>query len=577
MSKKLFWIGVVAIVVAVVCMAGSGGLFLATRSQVEKNQEVAAAGFIQKTTLTNDPLNVSWDSTANLSMNLDDFNADEILVRGPLTANTIAVTDTLTTTAGVDINGSLEVTGTVDLRGVVSSSGNDFRLNDNALISGTVTASGAADLNSTLAVAGVATFESEAHADNGLRITGNITQVSGSALLNSLGVTSTLTANTVQATDNITTSADFNGSDLWLSGNVYAATATQALTYGTGTFTGTLSANTVQATNAMTVGAGLGVTGQSNLDNGLRVTGNITQVSGSALLNSLGVTSTLTANTVQATDNITTSADFSGSDLWLSGNVYAATATQALVYGTGTFTSTLSANTVQATNAVTVGADLGVTGQANLDNGLRITGNVTQVSGSALLNSLGVTSTLSANTLEAADNITATGHIHADSLWLGGNIYATDAAQALTYGTGTFTGTLSANTLSATDNITTSKALTATTYLGFGAPYAAVSSTVDYTSTQTIVLGAAPKAILPVTAGGPGAELDGTTSISDGAYVGQMLIIVNVDTTAGHTVVVKNSANTALQKDRTLDIDDAMGLYWDGSNWRLLWITDASA
>jgi hypothetical protein len=288
--------------------------------------------------------------------------------------------------------------------------------------------SGNVGVGGTLTTTGTATFASQTRASNGLRVTQNITQVSGSFILNSGTISGTL---------------DVGGALTASGGAVYA---------GGESF-------------LVPVYAG----------NGLRVTQNITQTSGSFILNAGTVSSTLG------------------------------------VAGVGTFAS-----------------------QVQADNGLRVTQNITQVSGSAILNSLAVSSTVSGNTL------------------------------------------------SATNNITTSKSLTVTEYAGFGVPYVAISTTAPLTESAVIAMTSTVKSIVPISiADDADAQVEAITgstvdAISDGAYYGQILILVNVDTD-NDTFVLKNACNTAIGKDRTLDINDSIGLYWTGSVWRLMWIMDASA
>lgn len=294
--------------------------------------------------------------------------------------------------------------------------------------------------------------------------------------------------------------------------------------------------------------------------------------------------------------------------------------------GTTHFGSLSLSDDLTVGDDATVGGDLTVggatsytggetwTGQISAGNGLLLTGNLTQTSGSAILSSLAVTSTLSANTLSVADNITATGDIHANGLWLLGDLYTNDPAQALYYGTGSFTGTLAANTLEAgnnvtvtgdvrvysdlyasgyaylrdavvaasvavtgtatantfeaADNVTVTNDLTVTGWLGLGGTYVAVSSTVDYTDTQTLIV-VANKTIYPVTAGGPTATLSSTTSISNGFYLGQIIIITNVDT-EDNSLVISNAANTVLPgaANATISMGGYIMLWWDGADWR---------
>jgi len=58
---------------------------------------------------------------------------------------------------------------------------------------------------------------------------------------------------------------------------------------------------------------------------------------------------------------------------------------------------------------------------------------------------------------------------------------------------------------------------------------------------------------------------DVTTAITDGAFIGQTLILQGTDDT--NTIIIKNGANTKLTGDITLGANDTLSLIWDGSNW----------
>jgi len=344
--------------------------------------------------------------------------------------------------------------------------------------------------------------------------------------------------------------ANSGGVDVTLRGQMAADEATHLTALAVSS---ELEANTIASTDAVTVGGALRVVGTSIL------TGNVT------------VIGTINGSNVYG-DGETFSVPIEGANgLLLASNLTGTAAAGVFRYATGYFTKTLDTNSISVTTGIT-GATLALSGAAQVTGALNVAGVVsatgggwvqgnwigTATNGVLRYQSAIITSTLDTNAISVTTGIT------------GATLALSGAAQV--------TGALSANTLSATDNITTSKALTATTFGGFGAVYGAISETVDYTSTQSIILNTtSPKTYVLVTAGGPDAELDGTTSISDGTYAGQLLVIMNVDSTVGHTVIVKNSANTSIGKDRTLDSGDAMGLVWYNSAWYLLWITDSSA
>lgn len=381
-------------------------------------------------------------------------------------------------------------------------------------LTGTVTTIGDLSVGGNLVVTGGQSWSGQLVAGNGLKVTQNITQVSGSFILNSGTVSSTLGV------------------------------------AGIGTFSSQLAAA-----------------------NGLLVTQNITQVSGSTILNTVTVSGTLdvqglvssnAGNILQLNENTLvtgtlgvsglaslTTQNTSGAAQFGSTGLFNDAVTMASIVITGSADlngaldvagivssadndfrlndNALISGTLTASGATDLNGTLGIAGistfesEAYANNGLRITGNITQVSGSTILNSVNVSSTLAANTL------------------------------------------------SVTDNVTVTKNVTVTGWLGFGGTYMAVSTTVDYTDTQTLVV-VANKTIYPVTAGGPTATLNDTVSISDGFYLGQMIIICNMDNVATHLVVIKDNANTDIGADLTLDSVGTSGdkgamFWWDGTDW----------
>lgn len=454
----------------------------------------------------------------------------------------------------------------------------DFSVGDDATVTGDLLVSGSL----TAAAGGGAVGVWTLNATDAVTVGGTAKIVGATTMTGNVdikGIVSSDTINILRLNENTVVTGTFGASGLATLGtaNVTGAfqggstglfngtlTAASLVVTGSNTWTGQLAAgngllvtqNITQVSgsfilNSGTVSGTLGVAGigtfasQLYADNGLRVTQNITQVSGSTILNTATVSGTLdvqglvssnAGNILQLNENtvVTGTLALSG-DADLNGALDVAGIVSSADNDFRLNDNALISGTLTASGAADLNSTLGIAGiatfesEAHADNGLRITGNITQVSGSAILNSASVTSTLAANTL------------------------------------------------SATDNITASKSLTATYYGGFGATYFAISSTVDYTTGATIVLSAVPKGIVPITTGGPGATLDAGASISDGAYLGQILVISNVDGTAGHTLVIKNAANTSIGKDRTLDVNDSIGLYWDGTNWVLMWLTDSSA
>jgi hypothetical protein len=405
----------------------------------------------------------------------------------------------------------------------------------------------------------------------------------------------------------------YNGADL----KAYSDNHSTAKVYIMGDTGNVGVGGTLVVTGATTLAGGIGSTGQLVAGNGLKITQNITQVSGSTILNSATVSGTLDAQGIVSSDGlnilrlnentlVTGTLGVSGKATLASADVTGALqgGSTGLFNGAVTMASAVVTGTLQVNGVSTLAGGYSWTGEGSAGNGLLVTGNITQVSGSALLSAAVVTGTLDARgvvssdggdilrlnentlvtgTLGVSDDLTVATDVAAntlsttDAITAGGTLRSVGVAYLQS---GVVTSTLSAYTLSASQNITASGALTVGTYGGFGALYTAVSSTVGITNAEVIQVGV--KGVIPLSAsdGGVGgaitATLNDTTSLSDGAYLGQMLILVNVDTDAD-LIVVKDNANTSLGKDRTLDVNDSMTVFWDGSNWRILSILDASA
>jgi hypothetical protein len=296
-----------------------------------------------------------------------------------------------------------------------------------------------------------------------------------------------------------------------------------------------LLANTLALTDSITVSGKSALVGAVTMtgtaqvkselfaDNGIQADGSIT-ATGSALFNAASVTTTLTGlgqvradSGLRVTQNVT---QVSGSFLLNTGSV------------SGTLTGA---------------------GQVQADNGLRVTQNITQVSGSTILNSALVSSTLSANTLSTTDAITAGGNIHADGLWLGGDLYTTDAAQALYYGTGSFTGTLAANTLSAAQNITVTGNIQVGKFLQYTA-----GTTQTVVNTQPIT----PTATYQAIAAAVNVYTDNL--LRAGALTGQLWILQNIGTP---TVTITDANTCNLASTYAMGISDTLTLIFDGTSW----------
>ncbi len=175
-------------------------------------------------------------------------------------------------------------------------------------------------------------------------------------------------------------------------------------------------------------------------------------------------------------------------------------------------------------------ASLGVSSYAQLNNGLYVADNVTMSTGS-LLNSRGA--------VTVTDVLNVTG------------------------------GVLSGN------NITVTGGLTATGWLrGYGValqPATTLAITTNYGITPGNY-----SLILLTDDGGQASgtvTLDNSVSIVDGTYVGQLCLIVYVDT-AGATMTVQDNANTLLSGDLALGLGDSLLVVWNGTDWVQLGTSD---
>lgn len=437
--------------------------------------------------------------------------------------------------------------------------------------SGNVTVAGA------LSLTGATGVSSLLDAGNGLEVTGNITQTSGTALLNAVAVTSTLSANTLSTTNAVTVGAglDIVGALEVTSTATFRAAVDSYAPYvdTSGSFrinddvliTGTvgsisiLTPNTINVVNAVTVGAGLDIVG------------------------ALEVTSTATFR--GAVDSYAPFVDTSGSfrindstiitgDLTVSGSASYSSATVVVPFS-------------DTSGSLRMNDDVLITGTLSMAGVINDTGTVVRVDDSLLVT----------GTITTADYVYAEGYIAAanndvrilDSVLITGSLAVQGevsdqgtlfrvndnslvtgtlgvSGQA-TLGSASVTGlTTASNGASVTGGVTVTGYTTATTWAGMGSMYGAISTTVEYTTANSIVLNAvAPKLIVPFTTSGPAADMAG---ISDGSYIGQLLILKSVETTAGHTLVITQGEN--VDDTLTLDVDDCAMLFWDGSDWRVI-------
>ncbi len=396
--------------------------------------------------------------------------------------------------------------------------------NGNASFDGTVS------IGTALSLTGGAGVSSLLDAANGFEVTGNITQTSGTALLNVVAVTSTLSANTINVTNQVTVGA---GVDI--------------------------------------VGA-LEVTGTSNLKGNLTIDGALADTSGSVEINdSVVITGVLSdgGDSFRINDNTIVTGN-----LTVSGSASYSSATVVVPFS-------------DTSGSLRMNDDVLITGTLSMAGVINDTGTVVRVDDSLLVT----------GTITTADYVYAEGYIAAanndvrilDSVLITGSLAVQGevsdqgtlfrindnslvtgtlgvSGQA-TLGSASVTGlTTASNGVSATGGVTVTGYTTATTWAGMGSMYGAISTTVEYTTANSIVLNAvAPKLIVPFTTSGPAADMAG---ISDGSYIGQLLILKSVETTAGHTLVITQGEN--VDDTLTLDVDDCAMLFWDGSDWRVI-------
>lgn len=487
-------------------------------------------------------LGVVEDLTVGGNASIDGSLTVSGVTGGPVNVNTLAATAAITDSGTLAIVGSSIFTGNVNLIGILSSDTiNILRLNENTLVTGTLNVSGqavlaGAALANTLSVTSTATANTLA--TTGAITAGGTLRSVGIAYLEAGVVTSTLNANTLSTASAITA-----GGTLRSVGIAYLEA---------GVITSTLSANTINVTNQVTVGAGLDVIGAVQITGTLDVAG-VSTLAGGYTWTGLGVA----GNGLEVTNNLT-----------------GTSATGILRFGVGVISSTLDAYTLNTTDGVTVGTTLDVVGA------LEVTGTATLRGVASLYEPIADSS----GSFRINDSLIVTG-----SLTLDGDAQISDAQQSvrindnlLVTGTAGVSGLLSPANGVATDRITTTAGITVGTYVGALSYYGAISSTVGITNAEVVQVTGKMIIVLTVADGNVGGgilgTLNDTNSLSDGVYAGQLLILINLDGDAD-TIMVKNGANTAIGKDRTLDVGDAVVLYWDlsGSVWRLVSILDTSA
>jgi len=501
---------------------------------------LASVGSLNATTAITAGTSLAVNGASTLTGTVTTIGA--ATVGGKLIANTVQATDNITALGGIDVAGALEVTGTSTLRGAVTmyepflDSGQSVRINDNVLVTG------------TMAVSGILSPDT-------INVTDQMTVGAGIDIVGALEVTGT---STLRGIAYINGTIEDAAQSVRINDNVVIT--------GTASVSGMLSPDTINVTDQMTVGAGvdivgaLEVTGTTTLRGAIDFYSPFLDSSGSLRLNdNVLVTGTLNVSGVStlAGGYTWTGLGAAGNGLQVAGNLTSTNATDILRYGAAVISSTLDANTLNTTDAVTIGATLDVAGTAHVIGAVDVTGTLT------------AKGYFQANTINTTDQIT-----------VGAGADIVGALEVT--GTSTLRSLVSANNGVSTDRITTTAGITVGTYVGALSYYGAISSTVGITNAEVVQVTGKMIMVLTVSDGDAVGSIAGTlndvTSLSDGAYAGQLLILVNLDADAD-TVVVKNGANTALGKDRTLDTNDTLTLYWDANNsvWRIIDCFDASA
>jgi hypothetical protein len=235
-------------------------------------------------------------------------------------------------------------------------------------------------------------------------------------------------------------------------------------------------------------------------------------------------------------------------DLRVTGNVDAANAVglrlkdDVLVTGTlGVSSQINAANGVNVTGNITVGTDLDVAGNIKSTSG-----DVRINDGALITGSLAVAGNVSDSStmLRLNDDTLVTG-----TLGVSGDL--TLSAGAALYGSGVLSVTNAAEFWTvalqpaATQVVSTNYGVTVTNY----------SVIYLYTS---------------ATDAGVVVNLDGTNAVTDGAYVGQLLVLVNVDTDPA-TITVHKGKNVQAPADVALKAQyDSATFMWNGTDWVLL-------
>lgn len=361
----------------------------------------------------------------------------------------------------------------------------------------------------------------------GLALTGNLT-MSNVAILNSKGAV-TITDNLRMAgvVDDAGTDVRINDGalitgSLAVAGNVSDSSTMLRLNDST-LITGTLGVTgTIAAGYQMTVADNLTVTGACDLKSNIADSANANlRLNDNVLVTgTLGVSSQVNAaNGVAATGNIT-----AGADVDVAGNIFSTSGSVRINDPLIVTGSLLLSGPIDDPWAVKIDSDVIITGGMNIAGNFGDQGATLRLNDATLITgTLGVSSQINAaGGIATTGNMTTTGNLSVTA-WslLSGLVGEISSVQAITANYG----------ITPTDQLIV--------YISDDGGQA----------TDTVTLSAA-------------------TSIVDGAHVGQLLIVVYVDT-HGATMTIKDNANVQLPSnaDLALGLNDSAWFLWNGTDW----------
>lgn len=239
---------------------------------------------------------------------------------------------------------------------------------------------------------------------------------------------------------------------------------------------------------------------------------------------------------------------------------------------------------VYATGVIT--ADGGIV-QSSGTPGLTVLGNITMSTGS-LINANGaitVSDSLLVNSqLTASNGIAATGVVtvtgagsYSSQLTASNGIAATGVVTVT--GSESVSKQLTTDGIYSTNPVTLTDALTVTNWGFFYGLVMQPAQTLPVTTNVQITVGNYSLIYLQTgeaSDAGVVVALDGTNAISDGAYVGQILVVVNVDADTAD-IVIHDGKNTAFGAAGDIDlktIQDSAILMWNGTDWICLAVNE---